>query len=82
MNRAEILENIQEIMQTIFDDESLHIDYETSRVDIEDWDSLSHIRIILSVEKKFNIKLDVDESVLITTVEGFVSAIFRRVNKE
>ena len=82
MCREEILEDIQDIMQTIFDDENLHINYETSRADIEEWDSLSHIRIILSVEKRFNIKFDVDESVLIETVEDFVSAISYYINKE
>lgn len=82
MSKDDILEILQEIMQNIFDDDSLVINYKTSRTDISDWDSLSHIRIILSVEKRFNIKMDVDKSVLIDNVGDFVDIIEQEINKE
>lgn len=55
------IEKIQDIFRDIFDDDLLIISPDTSADDIEDWDSLSHINLIVSVEKEFNIKFALGE---------------------
>ncbi|WP_276929322.1 acyl carrier protein [Herbinix luporum] len=82
MSKAEILSKLQEIMKNVFDDETIKINNNTKRSDISDWDSLSQIRIVLSIEKKFNIKMDVDKAVMIETVGEFVEEIEKKINKE
>lgn len=82
MSKAEILSKLQEIMKNVFDDETIKINNNTKRSDISDWDLLSQIRIVLSIEKKFNIKMDVDKAVMIETVGEFVEEIEKKINKE
>ena len=56
MNKEEILEKIQSIFQSILDNDDLKIDYKTTSNDIEEWDSLTHIQLIVAIEKTFQIK--------------------------
>ena len=61
MERNEILMQIQEIFREILDDNDINLTEEISSNDIEDWDSLTHIMIILDIEKKFRLKFSSSE---------------------
>lgn len=61
MTREEILAKVQDIFREVFDDEELVIADETNSDDIEDWDSLEHISLIVSMEKEFNLKFDIKQ---------------------
>ena len=50
------LSEIRDIMIDVFDLDDLDISKSTSAEDIEEWDSLSHIRLIVAVERKFGFK--------------------------
>jgi hypothetical protein len=52
----DILAELQPIFHDVFDDEALVITDETNAEQIEDWDSLSHIRLVVAIEKHFSIK--------------------------
>ena len=61
MSRDEIMEKVNEIFRDVFDDETLVITDSTNSDDIEDWDSLEHISLIISMEKEFGLKFDIKE---------------------
>ena len=61
MNRTEISEKVQEIFRNIFDDDSLEITDVTTAADVEDWDSLEQINILVAMEKEFSVKFSVGE---------------------
>ncbi|MEA5050595.1 MAG: acyl carrier protein [Oscillospiraceae bacterium] len=61
MNRTEISEKVNGIFRDIFDDDTLVITDETTAADIEDWDSLEQINILVAMEKTFGIKFSVGE---------------------
>lgn len=56
-----IRERLQEIFRDVFDDASIVIHAGMTADDIEDWDSLSHVRLILAIENAFNLKFTVPE---------------------
>lgn len=56
MTSKEILNRLQPIFQDVFDDEDIVVTDETNAEQIEDWDSLSHIRLVVAIEKEFDIK--------------------------
>jgi len=61
MDRTEIKSRLNEIFQDIFDDPSLRISESTTASDIEAWDSITHIDLIVEIEKKFKIKFSTGE---------------------
>lgn len=61
MTREELFEAINEIFRDVFDDDSLVITDSTNSEDIEDWDSLEHINLVVAMEKRFNMKFNIKE---------------------
>jgi len=61
MTRAELFEKVQEIFRDIFDDENLIIKESTNSNDIDDWDSLNHINLVVAIESEVKIKFNLEE---------------------
>ncbi len=47
---------LQEVFRRVFDDDDLVITDSTSAVDIDGWDSMAHVNLIIAVESRFGIK--------------------------
>ena len=65
MDRSEIIAKIKEVMMDVMDLDELHIDERTTARDVEGWDSLTHIRLVVAMEQAFRVKFTTGE------VEGF-----------
>lgn len=61
MDEAQIYAKLSEVFADVFDDESINITPELSAKDVDEWDSLTHIRLILTVEKAFKVKFSTSE---------------------
>ena len=61
MELNEIIEQINEIIIELFDNESIVLKEETKASDIEEWDSLNHIRVITAIEKHFKVRFEMNE---------------------
>jgi acyl carrier protein len=61
MDRHELREKVVDIMKDVFDRDDIEPTETTSAEDIEEWDSLSHVRLMISVEKAFKIKFRNEE---------------------
>ena len=59
MSREEVFERVTDIFRDVFDDDELDISDSTNSEDIEDWDSLEHIQLIVGMEKEFKVKFDI-----------------------
>ncbi len=81
MKRADILKKLNEIFCDIFDDEMLIITDETTADDIEDWDSLEHINLVVACEKTFSIKFDISEISQMKNVGEMVTTIAEKLKK-
>lgn len=80
MTEEKIYEMLDEVFQDVFDDEDIHVGPETTANDIEDWDSLEHINLVVAVENKFGIKFNMGEVVEMKNVGEMVQTILARVN--
>ena len=56
MNKEEIIEKIIPVFRTVFEDENLEIDEKSNSDNVNGWDSLNHIYLVVAIEEQFNIK--------------------------
>ena len=61
MDRNEILKQLNDIFIEVLDHEEIVISESTTAADVEEWDSLMHIVLVVAVEKEFNIRLNASE---------------------
>jgi acyl carrier protein len=63
----------------VFDDEAIKLTPTLTAQDVDGWDSLTHIRLMLSVEKAFKIKFSTSEIGSLKNVQDLVELIKKRV---
>jgi acyl carrier protein len=78
MNRKQICDAVNEVFRDVFDDESISVNDKTVAADIEDWDSLEHINLILAIEQKFKIKFTLGEVTGMKNVGEMIDVILER----
>jgi acyl carrier protein len=61
ISEQEIYTRLTTVFRDVFDDETLAPTAETTADDVEEWDSLSHIRLVLSVEREFGVQFSTVE---------------------
>ena len=55
MDQNEILAKVQEVFRDVLDNDAIVLTPQTTADDVEEWDSLSHIQLIVAIEKAFKI---------------------------
>lgn len=58
MDRARVMQEVQEIFRDNFDDETIELTDATSANDVEDWDSLEQINLLTAIERKYGLKFN------------------------
>ncbi len=53
MESSEILKQVNKIFIDVLDNETIVLSNETTANDVEDWDSLTHIQLVVAIEKHF-----------------------------
>ena len=82
MEREIIKEEIRAILIPILEHENINLDDQTKTVDIEGWNSLSHILIITEIEKKFGIKFKLRELNKMDNIGAIVDAITIKIQAQ
>ena len=77
MNQAEIIAKLQNIFDTVFL-EPVVLTPEISAKDVPEWDSLSHISLMVAVEKAFGVRFRVGEVETAKNIGEFANLILKR----
>jgi acyl carrier protein len=72
-------EKLNAIFCTVFDDADIVITPATTANDVDGWDSLSHINLIVAVEGKFGIRFAQKELLKQRNVGDLISDISRKI---
>jgi acyl carrier protein len=75
MTNLEIMQQLAPIFCDIFDDDDLILKTEMTAADVDEWDSLSHIRLVVAVEQAFNVKFAVAEIERLENVGQFAELV-------
>lgn len=78
--KKDIYMRLNNVFKEVFDDDSINVVAETNSNDIEDWDSLEHINLIVAVEQEFKIKFNMKEVTAMNNVGDMVNIILSKIN--
>ena len=76
----DILKKLEVIFRDVFDDEDIVLTDETTANDIEDWDSLAQINLLIAIKKEFKINFDLEEVSNYKNVGDIIGAIDKKIN--
>lgn len=79
MERSDILAKVQEVFRDELEIEDLVLTDETTADDVEEWDSLSHVQLVVALEKAFGIKFTSREILSWDNVGDLVDCISKKV---
>ena len=70
-----VMETLQGIFREIFDDDDLALHRETTASDIDEWDSLAQINIIVACEEAFGLKFNLNDIAKLKNVGDMVDLV-------
>jgi acyl carrier protein len=75
MDEPQIYTRLEEVFHDVFEEDTIKVTPELSAKDVDGWDSLTHIRLVLTVEKAFRIKFSTSEVGKLRDVSDLVALI-------
>jgi acyl carrier protein len=73
-----MIKKLLPIFQSVFDDDSLVLHASTAANDIDGWDSLAHIRLIVAIEKSFKVSFSAAEISKLENVGDMINLISKK----
>ena len=80
MDQTAALLALTSVFREVFDDPTLELRGDMTAADIENWDSLNHIDLIVAVERKFKIKFTTREVTGFKTVGDLAELTAKKVS--
>lgn len=78
MTREEVMKTLNEIFCNVFDDDGIVLTDKTNSSDIDDWDSLEQINLIVNIENEFEMMFDMAEVSDLANVGEMADLIMRK----
>jgi len=81
ISKLDTLDQVRDIMMDVFDLDDLTIGESTTAEDVEEWDSLHHIRLIVAIERRFKTRFSTVEVESMQNVGDLIRLIDRKVGQ-
>ena len=78
-SRQNIFDRLTPLFQDVFDDDDLIATEDLSAKDVDEWDSLSHIRLVVAIEGDFDVSFTTAELAAMQNVGQMVDLILRKL---
>jgi len=75
----DLLAELTEIFREVFDDDSITLTRQTTANDIDGWDSLSHMNLVMAVEVRFKIRFALGELPSLRNVGDLLDLVAKKV---
>ena len=76
----DIMNQTTDIFRDILDNEDITLSPDSTADDIEEWDSLTHIQLIVALEKHFKIKFTTQEITSYKNVGEMAASILKKIS--
>ena len=80
MDNTALYAKLTEVFHEVFDDDDIIVTPELTASQVDGWDSLKHVRLILSVQKHFNVKFSAADAGRLKNVGDLAALIQAKVS--
>ena len=80
MQEQELLAELEELFEDVIDEGTVKLNMATTAKDVDGWDSLNHVQIIYSIEKKYKIKFSLPEMQSFNNVGDLIKGILSKIS--
>lgn len=81
MTRAELLQRISEYLSDVTDREITDLTETSTADDYEEWDSISHVRLLIRIEQDLGFQFNTDEVGMVENVGQLIDLIEKKLQK-
>lgn len=78
MTEAAIWAELSGVFRDVFADDEITLRPETTAEDVEEWDSLTNVQLLMEIERRFGLRFSTGEIANLKNVGELVAAIERR----
>lgn len=82
MDRQEVFQSIVEIARDIFGNDSIELTEKSTAMDIEEWDSLTHLSLVNELEEKYDIEFTLDEVAESKDIGELLNALLKHISEK
>jgi acyl carrier protein len=82
MRSSEIIQDLQIIFSDVLDLPDLCLTAESNASNVEGWDSLAHINLVVAIEKRYNIKFALAELLALNNVGEMADLIVKKTSSQ
>ncbi len=75
------LSELEPVFREVFDDPSITLSRDTTANDVEGWDSLTHVNLVMALELRFGIRFALGELQSLRNVGEMADVINRKVSR-
>jgi acyl carrier protein len=79
MQHNDVLKKLESTFREVFDNDDIRLTDDTTAADIEEWDSLTNIRVLIQIEQDFDISFSSSDIADIPNVGELVNLILTRL---
>lgn len=74
----QIQQRLTQIFHEVFDEDSIIVTRDLTAKDVDGWDSLAHVRLLLTIERKFGVKIMAGEAAKLNTVGDLIDLLQKK----
>ena len=79
MEKTELLSKLNAIFIDVLDNEEINLELSYSADDVDEWNSLTHIQLIVEIEKIFNVRFTAEEITSFKNVENLIDSLHTKL---
>lgn len=79
MNSTQIIQELTDIFRDQLDNPEVTLEPETTAADVEGWDSLTHMQLVVAVEKHFKVRFLSSEIAAFRNIGDMVQTLLKRL---
>jgi acyl carrier protein len=78
--REQVYERLNKVFREMFDDDTITLNDKTTAKDVDGWDSLTYMSLIMEIESEFDMKFSVKDIISMQSVGEMVDIIMEQAH--